>query len=245
MPGFEPLVQRFLDELFELQPDVATRIGDHQRDGTWPDVTEAGRLARLGFVDRWEAELRAVDDATLDAGERIDRDLLLGQLDHGRFDDAVLREETWNPLVWVYVLGGGIHPLLAREFAPLSVRLESVAGRLEGIPVVLDGARASLGAHPDRPVSGFWPRRPRSGSLGSRVSPTRRSPQAKRRRRQATPMSPRCCPVSGRRPRRHRRHSSASGGTSRMRLHPLRPGARSSGRRCSRRSFATPFVTRR
>ena len=59
MSGFEPLVQRFLDELFELQPDVATRIGDHRRDGRWPDVTEAGRRARLAFVDRWEAELRA------------------------------------------------------------------------------------------------------------------------------------------------------------------------------------------
>ena len=155
MSGFEPLVQRFLDELFELQPDVATRIGDHRRDGTWPNVTEAGRLARLAFADRWEAELRAVDDAALDAGERIDRDLILGELDHARFNDEVLREETWNPLVWVYVLGGGIHPLLAREFAPLSVRLESVTGRLEGIPAVLDGARASLGVHPDRPVSAF------------------------------------------------------------------------------------------
>ena len=118
-------------------------------------MTEAGRLARLAFVDRWEAELRAVDDAALDAGERIDRDLILGELDHARFNDEVLREETWNPLVWVYVLGGGIHPLLAREFAPLAVRLESVAGRLEGIPAVLDGARASLGVHPDRPVSAF------------------------------------------------------------------------------------------
>ena len=155
MSGFEPLVQRFLDELFELQPDVATRIGDHRRDGTWPDVTEAGRLARLAFVDRWETQLRALDDAGLDAGERIDRDLILGELAHARFNDEVLREETWNPLVWVYVLGGGIHPLLAREFAPLHVRLESVAGRLEGIPAVLGGARESLGVHPDRPVSAF------------------------------------------------------------------------------------------
>ena len=155
MSGFEPLVQRFLDELFELQPDLATRIGDHRRDGRWPDVSEAGRSARLAFADSWESELRAVDDAALEAGERIDRDLILGELDHARFNEEVLREETWNPLVWVYVLGGGIHPLLAREFAPLAIRLESVAGRLEGIPAVLAGAQASLGVHPDRPVSAF------------------------------------------------------------------------------------------
>ena len=155
MPGFERLVQRFLDELFELQPDVATRIGDHRHDHRWPDLTEAGRRARLAFVDRWEAELHAIDAATLDLGERIDRDLLLGELDHARFNDEVLREQAWNPLAWVYQLGGGIHPLLARDFAPLHVRLAAVAGRLEGVPAVLDAAREVLGSHPDRPVAAF------------------------------------------------------------------------------------------
>jgi len=155
VPGFERLVQRFLDELFELQPDVATRVGDHRHDDRWPDRTEGGRLARLAFVDRWDAALRAIDDATLDAGERIDRDLILGELDHARFNDEVLREDTWNPLAWVYLLGGGLHSLLAREFAPLHVRLASVAGRLEGVPAVVEAARAVLGTHPERAVAGL------------------------------------------------------------------------------------------
>ena len=153
MPGFEPVVSRFLDELFELQPDFATRTGDHRFDDRWPDLTEAGRRARLAFVDRWERHLRALDDAGLDAGERIDRDLVLGELDHARFNDEVLREDAWNPLWWVYLLGGGIHPLLARDFAPLHQRLASVAGRLEGVAGVIDAAREVLGSHPERPVA--------------------------------------------------------------------------------------------
>src|SRR6478752_1919467 len=32
VPGFEPVVARFLDDLFVLLPDVATRIGDHRYD---------------------------------------------------------------------------------------------------------------------------------------------------------------------------------------------------------------------
>ena len=155
MPGFEPVVARFLDDLFVLLPDVATRIGDHRYDDRWPDFTASGREALLAFVDRWEAELAGLDDATLDDGERIDRDLVLGELAELRFAEQDLREPTWNPLAWVYILGGGIHPLLAREFAPLHVRLASVAGRLEGVPAVIDAARQVMGTHPTRPVSGL------------------------------------------------------------------------------------------
>jgi uncharacterized protein (DUF885 family) len=55
----------------------------------------------------------------------------------------------------VYLMGGGLFPLLAREFAPLADRLTSVAGRLEGMPSVVDAARASLIGVAGRPVSRF------------------------------------------------------------------------------------------
>ncbi len=153
MSAFDGLVGRFLDELFELQPDYATHIGDHRFDDRWPDYTEAGRQARLAFIDRWEVELTQLADTSLSPDDRIDRDLVLGELAEFRFHETELREETWNPLVWVYLVGGAIHTLLAREFAPLHVRLASVAGRLEGVPAVLAAARESLGTHPDRPVA--------------------------------------------------------------------------------------------
>src|SRR4051794_23745003 len=118
-------------------------------------MTEAGRLARIAFADRWVAELQGIDASTLDDGEAIDRDLLLGELAEMRFDDETLREETWNPLAWVYLIGAGIFPLLAREFAPLHVRLASVASRLEGVPALIASAQDVMGTHPTRPVSAF------------------------------------------------------------------------------------------
>jgi uncharacterized protein (DUF885 family) len=153
MSTFADLVATFLDELFVLQPTVATAVGDHRYDDRWPDMSEAGRAASLAFVDRWTASLAGLDDAGLSRDDRIDRDLILGELEALRFGETELREEAWDPLVWVYLLGGGLHPLLARDFAPLHVRLASVAGRLEGIPGVIDQARAVIGSLPDRPVS--------------------------------------------------------------------------------------------
>jgi uncharacterized protein (DUF885 family) len=153
VPAFADLVARFQDELFALAPDFATSIGDHRFDDRWPDTSEAGRLARLVFQDRWTATFAGLEPAALTADARIDRDLLLGVLDADRFADAVLREDAWDPLAWVYMLGGGLHSLLSREFAPLHMRLASVAGRLEGIPAIIADAQAVLGSHPSRPVS--------------------------------------------------------------------------------------------
>ena len=153
MPAFDDLVAAFLDELFTLQPELATAVGDHRYDDQWSDMGEAGHTARVAFIDRWTAVLDGIDPATLESGERIDLDLVRGELAAFRFTETELREETWSPLLWVYLIGGGLHPLLARDFAPLAQRLASVTGRVEGIPRLLDEARAVVGSHPSRPVS--------------------------------------------------------------------------------------------
>jgi hypothetical protein len=153
MTAFADLVSYFLDELFVLQPDIATAVGDHRYDDQWPDTSEAGRQARLAFADRWQSTFASLDDATLSRDDRIDRDLILGELDAAVFGETVLREETWSPMTWLYLLGSGLHPLLAREFAPLHERLVSVIGRLEGIPAIVADARAVTGSLPDRPVA--------------------------------------------------------------------------------------------
>ncbi len=153
MSTFDDLVAVFLEDLFALQPDVATAVGDHRHDDRWPDMSEAGHAARVAFIDRWEATLAGLDTGSLTADERIDLDLVRGELASFRFTETELREEAWSPLHWVYLVGGGLHPLLARDFAPFAARLASVAGRLEGIPALLDQARAIIGTHPTRPVA--------------------------------------------------------------------------------------------
>ncbi len=153
MSEFAQRIDAFLDEFFRLDPISATAAGMHAHDGRWPDLSEGGRHDRLAFCDRWEAALGATPDEGLTPDELVDRDVLLLELDALRFSETELREETWDPLAWVYLMGGGIFPLLAREFAPLADRLASVAARLEGIPAVVSAARGQLGTHPERPVS--------------------------------------------------------------------------------------------
>jgi uncharacterized protein (DUF885 family) len=153
--AFPGRVDAFLAEFFRLHPLHATAAGMHAYDAEWPDMTDTGRAERLAFAERWQAELAGVAADDLSRDERVDRDLLLSELDGLRFAEIELREEAWDPLEWVYLLGGGLFPLLAREFAPLAERLTSTAGRLEGIRGVVGAARSQLVGLPGRPVSAF------------------------------------------------------------------------------------------
>ncbi|MEO8230083.1 MAG: DUF885 domain-containing protein [Chloroflexota bacterium] len=154
-PAFARRIDAFLAEFFRLNPLHATAAGMHAYDAEWPDLTDAGRSERLAFAKRWQAELVGFANDDLSRDERVDRDLLLAELDGIRFAETELRQEAWDPLEWIYVLGGGIFPLIAREFAPLADRLASAAGRLEGIRGVVEAARTELVGLSDRPVSAF------------------------------------------------------------------------------------------
>ena len=153
MTEFSDAVDAFLDALFRIDPLRATAAGMHAHDSAWPDLSEAGRLARLAFVAEWDGRFAAFPANALSPDDAIDRDLIRMELAAAQFAETELREETWSPLAWVYVLGDGLFSLLAREFAPLGERLASVASRLEGFPAILAAAREQLVGHAGRPIA--------------------------------------------------------------------------------------------
>jgi uncharacterized protein (DUF885 family) len=153
--AFAELADKFIDEFLRLDPLAATSVGRHDVDDRWPDGRATGRAEREAWVDRWSTTLRGLADAALTADERIDRDRLLLELDHERFNETDHREDAWNPLGWVYRVGEGIYLLLAGTFAPPAERLASIQARIAGLPAVIDAAIARLGSEPERPVARF------------------------------------------------------------------------------------------
>jgi uncharacterized protein (DUF885 family) len=139
--------------MFEASPVHAGFAGYHLVDDRWPDLSEAGRAARLAMLDRHAATVAALDESQLSPDERIDRAILLEQIEKDRFGDAVMRDEAWDALTVVYLLGAGLFALLAREYAPWSHRGAAFAGRVETLPAVLQAAVDGLTGLPGRPVS--------------------------------------------------------------------------------------------
>jgi uncharacterized protein (DUF885 family) len=141
---FPALVDELLAQYLRVSPVHATELGNHEHDGAWPDLTAAGREARLAFTHSALDRLAARDPATLSPDEAIDLGILRTQLEADAWADTELREGAWNPMAYVYLVGGGLFGLLAREFAPLPERLASTAARMRGVPALLDAARANL-----------------------------------------------------------------------------------------------------
>jgi uncharacterized protein (DUF885 family) len=143
----------FFADFFRHYPVHATEAGNHEHDGRWPDLSEAGTAERLAWLTDVRARLEALEGLTRE--EAIDQRVLLATIDELRFDEEELDEASWSPITYTYLLGGGLFGLLSREFAPVADRLESAARRMEGIPAVLDAARANLTSGRGRPVATF------------------------------------------------------------------------------------------
>jgi uncharacterized protein (DUF885 family) len=150
---FDHALHALLDDLFAAHPVWATQIGFHGYDDRWPDMTEAGRKARLSLYEKHRALMARLRDDDLSADERIDRALVVEAIDALEFEDAELRELAWDALGVVRYAGGGFFSLLAREFAPWRHRGAAFLGRMETLPTFLKAAADGLTGVDGRPVS--------------------------------------------------------------------------------------------
>ncbi len=143
---FEQLAVRFVDQSLELNPEEATRLGEHKFDGRLNDYSVNGIKRSLDFNKSFLAELEKIPLAKLSRVNSIDYRILKHNLEYAVFQIETLKEHEWNPLT--YNPGGAIYNLIARDFAPLNERLVNVKSRLEKIPDVLEAARANLNSPP-------------------------------------------------------------------------------------------------
>ena len=139
---FVALAESYIEEFLERYPEYATALGDHRYDGRLNDYTAAGVAAGLDWNKRYLEELAAIDPARLGAANAIDYEILRNHVEFSVWSSEVLREHEWNPMR--YGVGDALYALLAREFAPLEERLQSLHQRLNGIPAVLSAARENL-----------------------------------------------------------------------------------------------------
>ncbi len=137
-----PLAERIVDALLESSPAVASFAGDHRFDDQLPDFSPDGVMADVAMLRDAAGALSQVDTEALPLAEATDHAILSTLVDRQLFDLTELRQHEWNPLQ--HNPGALLHALMARPFAPVEQRLESIAGRLEKIPDALAVARTVL-----------------------------------------------------------------------------------------------------
>jgi uncharacterized protein (DUF885 family) len=142
---FDALGARFLEDWLARDPVSATGLGDHRYDSEWPDVSVDAEADELAWARGLLTELGTIDRDALSPEQRVDAAILAHQLEAGVFATEQLRGWEINPLYAAYTVSSGLDGLVSREFAPLELRMESLRGRLEGLPGFLAQARARLG----------------------------------------------------------------------------------------------------
>ncbi|MEW5976637.1 MAG: DUF885 domain-containing protein [Acidobacteriota bacterium] len=139
---FEALAGDYIEKLLELNPELATTLGDHRYDTRLGDYSQAGFESLLGLYRQTLDKLTQIDPAQLSSVNSVDSRILRTNLESGIFQLETLREHEWNPLT--YNVGNAVYGLLTREFAPLAERLTHVKERLRALPGVLEAARKNL-----------------------------------------------------------------------------------------------------
>ncbi|MDM4722506.1 DUF885 domain-containing protein [Micromonospora sp. WMMA1363] len=142
MQEFTGLAERVVEALLASWPGVATAAGDHRYDDRLPDLSADAVAADRAMLRDAADALSEVDDDALDVDDRVDHALLTALVDRGLFESDEIRSHEWDPLR--HNPGGLLYALVARPYAPVEVRLDSLAGRLAAVPDALATARATL-----------------------------------------------------------------------------------------------------
>lgn len=134
------LVETRFVRLVRDNPVFATAVGLHQDDDLLGDGSRDAVLGELEDEREHLAEVEAIDPSGLSTDAAFERDLEIHNVRRAVFDHAELR--TWERRSFALDhIGDGLFLLFARDHAPLSERLDAIAGRLEAVATYLEEAK--------------------------------------------------------------------------------------------------------
>lgn len=141
---FGEIGKRYLMEMLPLTPIEATALGEHRYDAALDDVSAEGQSRRASLARGLLTQLQTLDVSSMTRANQVDSRLLRNELEYEIWRVEQLKEWRWNPLLYTELSGNSVYLLMARDFAPLQVRLHNVGARLSGLPRLLMQARESL-----------------------------------------------------------------------------------------------------
>jgi len=139
---FQELANKYVAKMITMYPEWATYLGDHRFDNRLNDYSMQSVENALKTYRSYHDSLNLIMIDQLNENNKIDYQIMRSNIKEAIFKLDTLREYEWNPLY--YNVGGSINGLIAREFAPLAERMQSVKGRLQDLPLVLEHAKENL-----------------------------------------------------------------------------------------------------
>src|SRR5437870_12837176 len=146
---FQKIAHDYIEQYLRSNPEDATELGDHRFDGHLTDYSPEARAKDLATQKEFRDRLNTIDGSQLTGANNIDFRVLKENIDYQIFQAEELKQAEWNPLVYMQSLANSLYLLVARDFGPPEKRILNLRKRMEGIPHVIEQAKANL-QHPPR-----------------------------------------------------------------------------------------------
>ncbi len=142
LEAFESLKSDFVDDLWDLNPDWALAVGNHDYDDRLTINNEVYRTNRDQFLAHYRTGLNAITADRLPQLQQIDYRLIDNYLQAQKWNRDDFRADTWNPSS--YNVAGSVSRVLNGRYAPLGERLASLYNMLDLVPDYYDAAASTL-----------------------------------------------------------------------------------------------------
>ena len=132
----------FIETYFKANPLFASYQGRHEYDGLFPDWSEAGLKRWMGRLHQLRDSAAAFPIDSSNASARFERDYLIAVIDRDLFWGERADQPHRNPEFYTAWMDPNVY--LAREYAPLPVRMRAFTKYATNLPAALAQARTNL-----------------------------------------------------------------------------------------------------
>ena len=130
---FDEVIERWFRERLEMQPEWASFLGIHEFDDRLSLGGRDGIAREIAFTKAALAAMDTFAQGSLSPNRELDRDLVRHEANLTLFE--LTERRSWaGRSDAAEAVGTALFPLFTRDYAPLTERLESIAGRLEAAP---------------------------------------------------------------------------------------------------------------
>jgi uncharacterized protein (DUF885 family) len=143
-PGaeFAALLHEFTHGHFRRMPNAAVNSGLHGYDGLLPDFSPEGIAERVAWLETMRERNAAINAERLPPREMLHQAFLGVEIDTQLFNLRTLRVQENN--AWYDYLALDPNVYVARDYAPLPVRLAAYLRHVQALPAVLAGMQRTL-----------------------------------------------------------------------------------------------------
>ncbi len=140
--GFDSFKESFVEDLWKVYPEWASRVGYHNYDSVLTIPDQYNRENQLAFLTEKLKGLSEFDAASLSDHNKIDHHLIRNYLEGAQW--RLHTERSWEWMPSIYNVSGVFANMLINDYDALDTRLRHLELRLRSVPAYYEAAKRNI-----------------------------------------------------------------------------------------------------